>query len=209
MGRKSALRQRAGRGDNHLRTVLAQEAARFICDHGITDYLAAKQKAAEKLGYKNLRALPTNREIDMAVAERGRIFNAELQTTRLDDMRRVAASIMLDLQHFRPLLTGPVLSGNITDHSIIDLHLCSEPAESVGLQLMTRQIHYRSTSQRLRLERDRTEVFPAYRFAVGDFETLATVLPERCRIHSPLSPIDGRPMRRARLQEVEQLIGGV
>ena len=67
------------RSDGNLRTVLAQEAARLICDHGIVDYRAAKQKAAEKLGLLNFGALPTNQEIEAAVAERNRIFGAARQ----------------------------------------------------------------------------------------------------------------------------------
>ena len=37
-------------------------------------------------------------------------------------------------------------------------------------------------------------------------DVLATVLPERRQMHAPLSPVDGRPMRRARLKEVELLV---
>ena len=205
MGRKTVLRRSDRTADDHLRIVLAQEAARLICDHGITDYLSAKHKAAEKLRLTRFRALPNNREIELAVAERSRIFHAETQSAVLTEMRATAIVVMQDLFNFRPLLVGPVLLGNITEHSAIELHLFSEPAENVGTHLLSRRIRYRSISQHLKLRRDKPETFPAYRFDIDSFEVLATVLPERQQMHAPLSPIDGKPMRRARLREVQQL----
>jgi len=205
MGKRTILKRSDRAADDHLRITLAQEAARLICDHGITDYLSAKHKAAEKLGLTRLRALPNNREIELAVAERSRIFHADSHSALLAEMRATAATLMQELCDFRPLLVGSVLRGNITAHSAIELHLFSEPAENVGTHLMTNRIRYRSVSQYLKLRRDRPDVFPAYRFELNTFEVLATVLPERQQMHSPLSPIDGKPMHRARLNEVEQL----
>lgn len=206
MRRRSVLKRSDHTADDHLRIVLAQEAARLICDHGIKDYLAAKHKAAEKLGLTRFRALPNNREIELAVAERGRIFHAATQTAVLAEMRATAIAVMQDLFSFRPLLVGPVLLGNVTEHSAIELHLFSEPAENVGTHLLSRHIRYRSFSQHLRLRRDTAESFPAYRFEINAFEVLATVLSEREQMHAPLSQINGKPMRRARLKELEQLV---
>ena len=209
MRRKTALKRTDRAADDHLRIVLAQEAARLICDHGIKDYLAAKQKAADKLGLTRFRALPNNREIEQAVAERSRIFHADSQSALLAEMRTTSVTVMQYLGDFRPLLVGPVLRGNVTEHSAIELHLFSEPAENVGAQLMACHIRYRSISQQLKLRRDEPEAFPAYRFEVNAFEVLTTVLPERRQMHAPLSPIDGKPMRRARLTEVQELAATV
>ncbi len=43
------------RSDQNLRIMLAQEAARLICDHGLEDFRAAKQKAADNLGLHSCR----------------------------------------------------------------------------------------------------------------------------------------------------------
>jgi len=193
------------RSDGNLRTVLAQEAARLICDHGIVDYRAAKQKAAEKLGLLNFGALPTNQEIEAAVAERNRIFGAARQQSLLTQLRSVAIAVMQDLRVFKPRLVGPVLSGNVTDHSFISLHLFSEPAESVELQLAASGIRHNLISQRLKLQRDMVEQFPGYRFCADNVRVEITVFPERHNRHAPLSPLDGKPMRRAKLQEVKLL----
>jgi len=193
------------RSNNNLRAMLAQEAARLISDHGIEDYRAAKVKAAENLGLRNHGALPTNWEIDTALAERNRIFAADHHAEALKLMRHAAANIMQELQVFTPCLVGSVLSGNITACSPITLHLFSEPAENVGTQLDCCGIHHYATAQKLRVQRDTIELFPGYRFYSNDIEVKTTVFPERRKQHAPLSPLDGKPMRRARLQEVELL----
>jgi hypothetical protein len=207
MRKKTALKRADRAADDHLRIILAQEAARLICDHGITDYLSAKHKAAEKLGLTRCRALPNNREIELAIAERSRIFHADSQSAVLTEMRLTAVAVMQELGAFQPLLVGSVLTGNITERSAIELQLFSEPAENVGAHLLTLHIRYRCLAQHLKLRRDKPEAFPAYRFEINTFEVLTTVLPERQQMHAPLSPIDGKPMRRARLQEVQQLAG--
>ena len=51
------------------RKVVAQEAARIIVNQGVRDYRLAKQKAAERLGLNSRGALPSNAEIEKAVAD--------------------------------------------------------------------------------------------------------------------------------------------
>ena len=52
--------KRKTNGEDRLRRILAQEAARIIVDHGIRDYRVAKIKAAERLGMNTRGALPGN-----------------------------------------------------------------------------------------------------------------------------------------------------
>jgi len=193
------------RNDENLRTMLAQEAARLICDHGIDDYRTAKIKAAEKLGFSRYGALPNNIEIEEALAERNRIFRADRHHSLLSQLRRAAVTVMADLDIFGPRLVGQVLSGNVTEHSTIQLHLFSDPAENVGMQLEALRIQHSTMSQRLKLQRDLPELFPGYRFYAEDFSVATTVFPERRKKHSPLSPLNGKPMKRARLREVARL----
>jgi hypothetical protein len=185
--------------------MLAQEAARLISDHGIEDYRNAKLKASENLGLSKYGALPNNIEIEHALAERNRIFGATYHADLLANLRNAALSIMYDLQLFGPYLVGSVLSGNVTQHSLISLHLFSDLSETVGMQLQEWRIRHSMTLRRHRLRRNCVEEFPAYRFFCDDYPVEATVFPERRRAHAPLSPIDGRPMRRAKLQDVERL----
>ena len=113
MGRKSERRsdRRVERRKECQRTMLAQEAARLISDHGIKDFRTAKSKAAWALGLSDRGALPSNREIEDALAERTRIFAAGHHAQLLDRLRMVALEVMYSLQPFRPGLVGPERAG--------------------------------------------------------------------------------------------------
>ncbi len=190
---------------DNMRIVVAQEAARIIHNQGIDDFRMAKLKAAEKLGLRNHRALPTNLEIEQALAEHSRIFGGDRHQSLLESLRHVALTIMYDLQSFTPCLVGPVLSGNITDHSCIYLHLFSDASEAVSMELQQCGIRHDSMLRKHKLRHDRFEQFPGYRFFADECKVETTVFPERGKAHSPLSPVDGKPMRRAKIREVEQL----
>jgi len=58
----------------------------------------------------------------------------------------------------------------------------------------------------VRMRRDEAGQFPGFRFRDGDHEFAVTVFPERGRGNAPLSPVDGRPMRRATHRDVEALL---
>lgn len=186
---------------------MAVEAARIIQEEGLTDFRAAKAKAAERLGLGRNAPLPDNEEIETALAERARIFHGDTQPALLEGFRHAACEVMASLASFHPRLVGDVLSGTATPHSTIDLHLFSDTVEAVGAALEALGIVHRDTSRRLRLRREEVEAFPAYRFAAHDCDFSCTVFPLRLRGHAPLSPVDGRPMRRASLREVEELLG--
>jgi hypothetical protein len=207
MGRRTDLR-RDSQTDN-LRMVLAQEAARLIRDHGIEDFRTAKGKAAEKLGYRQHGALPSNREIQRALDERNRIFGQDKHRALLISLRQTAALVMQDLRVFSPCLVGPVLSGSITEHSSISLHVFSDAAEAVGVLLDSRGIPHFSMARKHRMSRDRLEPYPGFRFYADDFTVETAVFPERRKAHAPLCPVNGRPMKRANLRDVEALALGL
>ena len=202
------MRRQPGNRDklDHARTAIANEAARIIQEQGLTDYRAAKDKARERLGLRPNRPLPSNEEIEIALAERNRIFRGAGHWECLRALRNSAATVMHSLADYFPRLTGSVLSGNATEHSAIDLHLFSDPAETVAASLDSLGIRHRSAQFGYSFERGKTERYPGYRFAVNDSEFRATVFPLLKRRHAPLSPVDGKPMQRAAVKEIERLI---
>jgi hypothetical protein len=195
------------RADN-LRRALAQEAARIMAEHGVQDFLIAKRKAAERLGVSDGAAvLPKNREIEVALAEYQRLFGGEAHVEHLSAQRRAALAAMRRLSEFEPRLVGPVLSGTATKHSDVQLHLFAERAEAVTLRLMDLHIAHEVTERRVKLDAERVRPFPGVRFAVDDHAIEATVFPTDGIRQAPVSPVDGRPMRRANAFEVEALLG--
>ena len=191
----------------NLRRALAQEAARLMAEHGIRDFLIAKRKAAERLGVLDGAALlPKNSEIESALGEYQRLFGGQSHLLALDAQRRAALSAMRYLQEFEPRLVGAVLSGTATQHSDVQLHLFAERAESVTLKLLDEGIRHEVTERRLRFGTEEVRAFPGVRFEMDEQSIEATVFPTDGIRQAPVSPVDGRPMRRANALEVAALL---
>ncbi len=198
-------RPRAIRGDD-LRRALAQEAARLMFEHGVDDYGFAKRKAAERLGAGEYAVLPKNSEIDAALAEYQRLFAHDTHAETLAGQRRAALDAMRLLAEFEPRLVGPVLTGTATPHQEISLHVFSDSAEAVSVKLLDDRIQFRIAEHRVKMNADRVLQLPAIQFSVFDHAIEATVFPRDGIRQSPLSPSDGRPMRRAAAGEVQALL---
>jgi len=196
------------RSPQKLRLELAQQAAKLIAVDGVSDYMTAKRKAALQLGLPIGKYLPTNSEIEQALAAYQQLFQGDSQPRYLDNLRRIAGNAMRLLRDYRPLLVGPVLSGTATRHSHIDLHVfCDEP-EQIGFLLERHGIPHRLLHRTLRHRSDESGDYPVYHFRAEDIPVNLIVLPLN-RMHSaPLSPVDGKPMQRADLDKVEQLLKG-
>ena len=173
----------------------------------MADLRSAKAKAVERLGLPaGGTPLPSNEEVDRALAERNRIFHAAEHPALLSELRSVAVTIMRTLEIYHARLVGPVLSGTATDFSAIDLHLFSDAHEAVGVTLDAMGFEHRHLQLRHRFRPGVPEPFPGYRFRTEDFYCSATVFPEKHRRRAPLSPVDGKPMLRAGIREVEALL---
>jgi len=190
----------------HLRRALAQEAARIMAQHGIHDFLTAKRKAAERLGVTDASALPRNVEIEQALVEYQRLFDADAHEQSLRAQRRAALAAMRWLAQFEPRLVGPVLSGSATEHADIQLHLFADCPETIALQLLDRGVAHEITERRVRLDAERTKAYPGVRFEVANRRVEATVFPRDGIRQAPVSPVDGRPMRRADASELAALL---
>jgi hypothetical protein len=189
-----------------LRRALAQEAARIMSEQGIDDYRLAKRKAAERLGATDIAVLPKNTEIEAALAEHQRLFEADTHSSTLVALRRTALNAMKLLKRFQPRLVGPVLTGTASAHSEVNLHLFADGTETVALHLMEQGIPHRIAERRLRYEPNRLVAYPVVQFVAGDREIDSVVFPVDGIRQSPASPVDGRPMRRADAAEVASML---
>jgi hypothetical protein len=198
-------RQQTNGGDR-ARRLLAQEAARIIVEQGIEDYRVAKIKAAERLGMSERGSLPGNAEIEKAVCEHLQLFGRELHVDLLRILRRAALSAMEMLAPFSPRLVGPVLHGTASANSAVNLHVFADNAEMVAVQLQESSVQYRPFERRLKSRRDRAETFAAFRFTQGESDIEATVFPVDGVRQAPISPVDGKPMRRADVNAILKLL---
>jgi hypothetical protein len=192
---------------SELRQQLAEEAARLMVEHGIQDFALAKRKAAERLGVRaNGGALPSNAQIHERVVERQRLFEPDGRDERLVKLRSVATDVMVMLDPFRPKLVGAVLDGTATQSSAIELHVFCDSPEDVAAALEAQGFRLHDHQRRYRFGREVTEQIPGFELMVDDEELQVMVFRERGSNHSPLSPVDGKPMRRASRAAVMALL---
>ncbi|MBN1238024.1 MAG: hypothetical protein JXB36_05955 [Gammaproteobacteria bacterium] len=199
-------RRQSGSTTASLRERLAQAAARLMMENGIEDFGLAKRKAAEKLGVRDLGALPSNQQIAESLAERQRIFEADTHPHRIENLRRTALSVMDLLAPFEPRLVGAVLAGTATISSPIELHAFSDAPESIVWQLAEHGVNVRDCERRYRYGSKLAAQIPAYRFVMNGAEVVVAAFPENGIRQAPLSPVDQKPMRRAPRSEVAELV---
>lgn len=189
-----------------MRVRIAQEAARLMSEEGVQDFYAAKRKAAQHLGAPDTRNMPRNQEVEAALQEYQRLFLGEDQASHLRDLRLAAVQAMRFLAGYSPRLVGSVLSGTAGRHADINLHLFADTAEEISLFLIDNSIPFESLVKRLRTGRDSWEEYPAYQFMAGEYPVELIIFPADRWREAPRSPVDGKPMQRARLEDVERLI---
>lgn len=200
MGKKAVI------GNDRARRMLAQEAARIIVEQGIEDYRVAKTKAAERFGMSEHGSLPGNFEIEQAVAEHLQLFQPDTHHSLLQSLRMAAVSAMELLSPFAPRLVGPVLAGTAGEHSAVNLHVFSDSAEQVAFQLQAGGISYKPFERRYKARKGGPQVCAAFAFLHRESDIEATVFPYDGIRQAPMSPVDGRPMRRADRRQVQAML---
>lgn len=197
---------RRQRTNSRITILIAQECAKIMAEEGIVDFRSAKRKAALRLGIPNKAALPDNMEIEQALLDHYRLFHADHQAKQLRNLRETALDAMRFLAQFRPKLVGSVLSGSTSSNSAIHLHLFADPCEEVPLFLMEHRIDFKNWERRLKMANGDSVCQPVFGFAAADTEIELTAFAPLAEREAPLSPVDGRPMQRASLAEVEALL---
>jgi hypothetical protein len=200
------MAKRPGGRSEQLRSAIAQEAARIMAEQGIQDFLTAKRKAAERFGVSDGVVLPKNIEVEEALNAHHRLFGGAQHERSLTHQREVALQAMATLSEFQPRLVGPVLTGSATEHTDIQLHVFADPAESVYITLMDRKIPHEVIERRVKMQADRQIAVPGLMFEIGRQGVEVLVFPRDGIRQAPVSPVDGRPMRRADAGEVKRLV---
>ena len=191
-----------------MRRRIAVEAARLMSEHGIRDFHLAKRKAAAHLNVSNEANLPRNSEIELALREHQRLFQATQQPQQVRYLRERAIAAMDFFQRFEPRLVGGVLEGTADRHSAVCLHLFSDTAEQVIELLDEHAIAYHELDRRQRMRHHEYVQFPALCIQRDDVEFDLTILPRDAIRQPPMDRVNDRPMRRAARADVELLLTG-
>ncbi len=199
------MRNRNNDRTSQIRERIAQEAARFMIEGGTRDFNLAKRKAMARLRVSGNTKLPGNDEVERAIESYQRLFLGDRQPEQLNELRHAALRAMKFLRSFKPRLVGPVLTGTADANCEICLHVFAQTAEDVAIFLMENGIEHEPSERRLKMGAAETVRMPAFRFLADGRSIELVVFPDSGRRHPPLSPVDGRPMRRANLAEVASL----
>lgn len=199
-------RQHSQTRTRERRQRLAHEAARLMAESGARDYHQAKLKAAERLGFHDDASLPRNSEIEEALRQYQRLFVGEAHRVALSVRRQAALDALQFFAAFQPRLVGPVLEGTADAHSPVQLHLHSDEVDAVDRWLQEQRIPAELQSRRVRLDRERELEVPVWVFTADDLHIEVAVLPYDALRQAPLSIVDERPMKRASLPQVRELV---
>ena len=88
----------------------------------------------------------------------------------------------------------------------VNLHVFADSAESVAHALDQHGLSYKPYERRLKSRRDRTQTYAGFEFHHGEATVQATVFPVDGIRQAPISPIDGKPMKRADANAVRELL---
>jgi hypothetical protein len=193
------------RRDVNLRRRIAYIAARMMAEDGVADFAAAKMKAARQEGLADANLLPDNQEVEEALREYQGLYQSEEQPARLRHLREIAVRVMRELDAFRPVLVGSVLSGTAGQHSDVNLQLFTDDPKALAMFLLNK--HYRFEEGSRRLKRgDRVEEVPQLSLEIEDVTVTLTVLDPGDERSAPRVRGEAQPASRARLAEVEAML---
>jgi hypothetical protein len=177
-----------------------------MATEGQRNYMAAKRKAAERIGYHSRLALPSNKEVEQALRAYQGIFGGENHSRNLQRLRETAVEVMRRLERFCPRLVGPVLDGTADGHSRVSLHLFHDPPEEVLFSLEEMGVSFHEEQRRIRWHDGGHRHIQLLVTQVGATPVELALFGSLDLRQAPPCPVDGRPQKRARLYEVESLL---
>ncbi|MDX2418809.1 MAG: hypothetical protein QNK19_15220 [Xanthomonadales bacterium] len=191
---------------SQIRRIIAAEAARIMSTQSLFNYRVAKQKAVERLGFSLRTTMPSNAEVERALRAYQGVYGGQRHIRRLQKMRRVALRVMHSLESFCPRLVGPVLEGTADENARVSIHVFSDPPDAVVIHLLDRGLVFRNEQRKIRWHDGNFKQVQLLVTNAQGIEVELTLFNCMDLRQAPLSPVDGRPQKRAPLSEVECLL---
>jgi hypothetical protein len=178
-----------------------------MAEDGIADFALAKRKAARQLGAESTQALPNNEEIEDQLRIYQSLYQSEEQRERIRALRGRAFEAMRALEQFRPYLVGPVLSGTAGRYGDIDLQVFTDDGKSLEIFLLNHNLRYEVSNQR-RFSGDSERAISVLRLEWEGVPISIAIYPANDERGPVQTSAAGRPIERAGLPAVAQLVGG-
>ena len=201
----SAMPKETRHKQQHMWARIAAVAAQIMAEDGVEDFALAKRKAARQLGAEDTEALPKNEEVEFELRTYRSLYQDEEQRERIRYLRNQALQAMRLLEPFRPYLSGSVLKGTAGRYSDIDLQLFTDDSKAVEMFLLNRTIPYDVTQQR-HFAGDRERAVAVRKLDWEGTPLNIAVYRSNDERGTLKTPPAGRPMERAGIQAVTQLL---
>jgi predicted nucleotidyltransferase len=190
------------------RRAIAEEAARLMVEEDVTEYISAKQIAADNVCGMRVGSnvpLPSNGEIRAAIVARATLVEGVRRGERLRHLRHVALEVMGQLAAFEPRLIGSVATGAIHRNSDVDIQVFC--ADHAPLEWTLRACGHDAERLEHEVARDgRFHRYIHYHFDLRDTDVELSVYPPEELRTVRLSSIDGKPIDRVPRRRLEALI---
>jgi hypothetical protein len=194
----------AAQSSEHRRRI-AFEAARLMATLGLSDTRDAARRAARALGDSAAHDLPEHAEVLAQLREYQRLFKRDTQPSALRRRREAALEALSFLSGWDAVLVGPVLDGSADAHSPVALQVFDDDPDAFARFLADQGWPAEPASLSLRVRRDRSDTFTAWRFVADGVPFEVVSLPRSLQRQAPLGP-DGRPMARAGIAALRALL---
>ena len=188
-----------------FKKILAQESAKIIVSQGIENFSDAKIKAAKKLNIENLGCLPSNYEIEKSLKEHYQLFVPEIHADYIKLMREAAIEIMNLFIDFQTYVVGPVVSGTASSSSI-NIHLSSEDIYDVTQILDKNEMKYKLFDKKIKFNKKVNKVFCGLSLLYRKMVVEIVIFNSKDIKQRPLSRIDGRPIKRLKINSLKMLL---
>ena len=124
----------------HARRAIAARAARVMAEDSVSDFGAAKRKAARQLGYADNEGLPSNDEVEAELRAYQLLYQNQEQRERLDLLRAAAVELMREFAAHLPHLTGAVWNGTAGRDTGLQIDLFTDAPKAVEIKLLDQNI---------------------------------------------------------------------
>ena len=186
---------------------IAYLAARLIAEDGMTNFGAAKHKAARQMGVAERGQLPDDHEIESALRSHQATFQTDSQPQECHALRRAAVDAMRWLNRFSPWLVGGVLSGSANRFSRVELEIVTDDTKRLEMFLFNEGALFETRIERaigMRPNRTRNDIL-IYALSFHEFPiTIACYRDHASR--SAHRPRENLKHTRAQLMDVEVLL---
>jgi hypothetical protein len=127
----------------HDRETLAAIAARIIVESELTDWAAARRKAAAELGIAaQATPMPADDEIIDEIKTYHALYGGDEFAERLRAQREHALEAMIELARFHPVLVGPVAEGWAHAGSEIRIEVSPDNSKEIEYRLIDLEVDF-------------------------------------------------------------------